>query len=91
MLDDMRALQKKCFPTPDRKKETQDIKNIHQELKGRLRFGERARLQCLVDKMTALRKLETDDSFAAGFEMGWRVRGDLQTAGIVCSAREGSD
>ena len=83
MLEYMKLLQETCFPMPDRSSESQEVKDIHQELKERLRFGERARLQCLMDKTEALRRLVADDNFAAGFELGWRVRKELQDAGIV--------
>ena len=85
MLEYMKLLQEKCFPMPDRSMESQEVKDIHKELKARLSFGERARLQCLMDKTDALRKLVADDNFAAGFELGWRVRKELQNAGIVPS------
>ena len=83
MLEYMKLLQEKCFRMSDRSMDTQEIKNIRQELKERLKFGERARLQCLMDKADALRKLVADDNFAAWFELGWRVRKELQDAGIV--------
>ena len=91
MLGYMRELQKVCFPMPNHSKEMQEIRSIHKELKGRLKFGERARLQCLVDKMTALQKIVADDNFTAGFEMGWHIRDEFQDAGIIHSMRKGGD
>ena len=77
MLDYMRVLQSGEFPMPDRSREEEELRSIHQELKGRLEMAERARLQCLMDKTKALQKLVADDNFAAGFRLGWAVRKEL--------------
>ena len=63
---------------PDRSREEEEVYSIHQELKGRLEFGERARLQCLMDKAKALQKLVADDNFAAGFRLGWAIQKELR-------------
>lgn len=83
MLNYMRSLQKQYFPVPSRKRETREIVHIHQELNGRLYRGERARLQCLVDKTERLRRLTAEDHFAAGVALGWHLREELQREEIL--------
>lgn len=83
MLKCMRALQKCCFPLPSRERELREIEQIHNELNQRLSRGERARLQCLMDKTESLRRLTAEDHFAAGVALGWYLREELQREGIL--------
>ena len=83
MLKYIRALQTCCFPLPSRKREFREISRIHQELSQRLSRGERARLQCLMDKTENLRRMTAEDHFTAGFALGWHLREELQGEGIL--------
>lgn len=83
MLKYIRALQTCCFPLPSRKRELREIKQIHQELRGRLSRSERARLQCLIDKTESLRRLTVEDHFAAGVALGWHLREEMQREEIL--------
>lgn len=83
MLNYMRSLQQSCFPLPSHQREECEIAQIHQDLNGRLSRGERARLQCLIDKTERLRRLTAEDHFSAGFTLGWHVQAELQRAGVV--------
>lgn len=83
MLKYIRALQTCCFPLLSRKRELREIEQIHQELNGHLNRGERARLQCLMDKTENLRRLTAEDHFTAGIALGWHLREELQREGIL--------
>ena len=83
MLNYMRSLQQSCFPLPSHQREEREVAQIHQDLNGRLSRGERARLQCLIDKAERLRRLTAEDHFSAGFTLGWHVQAELQRAGVV--------
>lgn len=88
MLKYMRALQTCCFPLPSRKRELREISRIHQELSQRLSRGERARLQCLMDKTESLRRLTAEDHFTAGVAFGWHLREELRREGILVKEQE---
>lgn len=89
MLNYMRSLQNSCFPLPSHQREEREIARIHQELNGRLNRGDRARLQCLMDRIENLRRLTVEDHFTAGFTLGWHVQAELKREGIV--ARTGGE
>ncbi len=83
MLNYMRSLQNSCFPLPSHQREEREIARIHQELNGRLNRGDRARLQCLMDRIERLRRVTVEDHFTAGFTLGWHLREELQGEGIL--------
>ena len=89
MLNHMRQLQKSLLPVPDHAEELARIEQIFNELKPRLECGG-ARLHCLLDVEKKLRKETAEEQFAAGFALGWKIREELQNAGIL-SAHDGED
>jgi len=78
----MRELQKKFIPTSDHTEELAKIEQIFNELKPKLECGG-ARLRCLLDVEKKLREEVAEENFAAGFALGWEIRKELQTAGIL--------
>ena len=89
MLDHMRELQKRFIPLPDHAEELAKIEQIFHELKPQLECGG-ARLRCLLDVEKKLREETAEEQFAAGFALGWKIRKELQDAGIL-SAQDGGD
>ncbi len=89
MLKHMRELQKRLIPTPDHAGELAKIKQIFHELKPQLECGG-ARLRCLLDVEKKLREDVAEENFAAGFALGWKIRKELQDAGVL-SMDEGED
>ncbi len=89
MLKHMRELQKRFTPTPDHAEELTKIEQIFNELKPKLECGG-ARLRCLLDIEKKLREEVAEESFAAGFALGWEIRKELQDAGVL-SMRDRED
>lgn len=89
MLDHMRELQKRFIPVSGHAEELAKIEQIFHELKPQLECGG-ARLRCLLDVEKKLREETAEEHFAAGFALGWKVREELQDAGIL-SAQDGED
>ncbi len=82
MLKHMRELQKKFLAMPDHTEELAKIEQIFNELKPKLECGG-ARLRCLLDVEKKLREEVAEENFTAGFALGWEIRKELQTAGIL--------
>ncbi len=82
MLEHMRELQKGLIPTPDHAEELAKIEQIFNELKPKLECGG-ARLRCLLDVEKKLREETAEENFATGFALGWKIRKELQDAGIL--------
>ncbi len=89
MLNHMRELQKGFTPTPDHAEELAKIEQIFNELKPKLECGG-ARLRCLLDVEKKLREETAEENFAAGFALGWKIRKELQDAGVFF-AHEGEN
>lgn len=89
MLDHMRELQKRFIPVPGHAEELAKIEQIFHELKPQLECGG-ARLRCLLDVEKKLREETAEEHFAAGFALGWKIREELQDAGIL-SPQDGED
>ncbi len=82
MLNHMRELQKRFTPMPSHTEELAKIEQIFNELKPKLDCGG-ARLRCLLDVEKKLREEVAEENFTAGFALGWEIRKELQTAGIL--------
>ncbi len=82
MLNYMRELQRKFLATPDHTEELTKIEQIFNELKPKLECGG-ARLRCLLDTEKKLREEVAEENFAAGFALGWKIRKELQDAGVL--------
>lgn len=89
MLDHMRELQKRFIPVPGHAEELTKSEQIFHELKPQLECGG-ARLRCLLDVEKKLRKETAEEHFAAGFALGWKIREELQDAGVL-SVQDGED
>ncbi len=87
MLKHMRELQKRFIPMADHSGELAKIEQIFNELKPKLECNG-ARLHCLLGIEKKLREETAEEHFAAGFALGWRIRKELQDAGVL-SARGG--
>ncbi len=81
MLKHMRELQKGSIPTPDHAEELAKIEQIFNELKPKLDCGG-ARLRCLLNIEKKLQDEVAEENFAAGFTLGWKIRKELQDAGV---------
>lgn len=82
MLKHMRKLQKIIIPMPDHADELAKIEQIFNELKPKLEC-EGARLRCLLNIEKKLREKTAEEHFAAGFALGWKIRKELQNAGVL--------
>lgn len=67
---------------PDHTEELAKIEQIFNELKPKLECGG-ARLRCLLDVENKLREETEEENFTAGFALGWKIRKELQAAGIL--------
>ncbi len=92
MLKHMRELQKGLIPMPVHTEELAKIEQIFNELKPKLECGG-ARLRCLLDVEKKLREEVAEENFTAGFALGWKIRKELQDAGVlstVCGEDSGT-
>jgi len=89
MLNRIRELQKGSIPTPDHAEELAKIEQIFSELGPKLECGG-ARLRCLLDVEKKLREETAEEHFAAGFALDWKIRKELQDAGVL-SAHDRED
>lgn len=88
MLNHMRELRKKLIPVPGHPEELTKIEKIFNKLKPRLESRD-AHLRCFL-YVKKLQKETAEELYAARFALGWKIREELQDAGIL-SAQDGEN